>query len=85
MSFARQTLSSAYVRAVRELVAEGMSDTEIAIQLAEQAAEDAASAAEHEAMYGVDDPHEADRTGPSYLHCDGHYARNDAGEWIGLM
>lgn len=48
--------------AVRELVAEGMSDTEIAIQLAEQAAEDAASAAEHEAMYGFDDPHEADRS-----------------------
>jgi len=35
------------------------------------------------AAYGH--PDEAMGDGPSYLHCDDTYRRNEAGEWLGFM
>lgn len=62
------------VSAIRQMIAEGLSDDEIAEQIAMADAD----RAEHEAAYG---PADIEHDGPAHLHDDGHYSRNDAGEF----
>ena len=64
---------------VRNLIAQGMADSDIA----ESLADDAAAAAEQDALYGPrDDEYSHGRT---RRECDETYARNDAGEWLAFM
>lgn len=64
------------IRRIRAMIRDGYSDDEIA----QADAESAEAWADYEAMQ---DSEPTD--GPAYLHCDGYYQRNDAGEWMGLM
>jgi hypothetical protein len=79
-------MDSQIVKMVRAMIAEGMSDADIAGSLAEMEAESAASEREQEMAFGNDDdPYEgytfAQRCQSDRLSL----GRNDAGEWLGFM